>query len=167
MDWPRTPMFQGLSLVMEDCAIRHQRQLRLLCCSLKIRITAKGDHEMAQRSIQMSFPFSRVSSRWRVARAGGVLPLGLLLLVASRTEAIPAFARQMGAAGTGCHTAYPQLNAFGRAFELMGYTLGEGAIPWHPRFALMTTPSLSHTRADATEQTPDFGPSDNLAVTQT
>jgi hypothetical protein len=38
-------------------------------------------------------------------------------------EAIPAFARQTGVTCSGCHTAFPQLNAFGRQFKEAGYRI--------------------------------------------
>ncbi|MGW8282219.1 MAG: hypothetical protein ACWGON_02860 [Gemmatimonadota bacterium] len=40
----------------------------------------------------------------------------------SRDE-IPSFSRQTGLACSVCHTAFPQLTAFGRAFKLGGYTM--------------------------------------------
>lgn len=36
---------------------------------------------------------------------------------------VPSFSRQTGLACSACHTTFPQLNAFGRAFKLNGYTL--------------------------------------------
>ncbi|TFG52750.1 MAG: hypothetical protein E4H37_05085 [Gemmatimonadales bacterium] len=36
---------------------------------------------------------------------------------------IPSFSRQTGLSCSACHTSFPQLNAFGRAFKLGGYTL--------------------------------------------
>ena len=36
---------------------------------------------------------------------------------------IPSFSRQTGLACSACHTTFPQLTAFGRAFKLNGYTL--------------------------------------------
>lgn len=36
---------------------------------------------------------------------------------------IPSFSRQTGLPCNACHTSYPQLNDFGRAFKLSGYTL--------------------------------------------
>lgn len=37
--------------------------------------------------------------------------------------AVPSYARQTGLACTACHTVFPHLTAFGRAFKLNGYTL--------------------------------------------
>ena len=64
-----------------------------------------------------------------------------LFLVSPPARAIPAFARQMGVECTACHTAYPQLNAFGREFKLTGYTLGARDVSWYKKLALMTEPS--------------------------
>jgi hypothetical protein len=49
--------------------------------------------------------------------------LFVLLLSAKVTLAIPSFARQTNMACSSCHTIFPELNSFGRAFKLSGYTL--------------------------------------------
>ena len=46
-----------------------------------------------------------------------------LFLLTQNSFAIPSYARQTGMACAVCHTAYPQLTAFGRQFKLNGYTL--------------------------------------------
>lgn len=46
-----------------------------------------------------------------------------ILLMPKMAHAIPSYARQTGLSCTACHTVFPQLNAFGRAFKLHGYTL--------------------------------------------
>lgn len=102
-----------------------------------------------------------------VGRSVAILTLTSLLLVTTPVEAIPAFARQMGVECTQCHTAYPQLNAFGREFKLTGYTLGAGNVPWYEKLAFMTEPSFTHTSADVSEPPEDFGANNNLAFTQT
>lgn len=42
---------------------------------------------------------------------------------ATRSDPIPSFTRQTNLACNVCHTAFPQLTAFGRRFKLNGYTL--------------------------------------------
>ena len=55
------------------------------------------------------------------------LMAALLLLAAVDARAVPSFARQMGGmACSGCHTVFPELNAFGRQFKLRGFALGNG-----------------------------------------
>ena len=102
---------------------------------------------------------------------GGCLALlGALVclsIASSSAWAIPAFARQMGVECTTCHTAYPQLNAFGREFKLTGYTLSSGDVPWYKKLALMTEPSFTHTSADLSDPPDSFGANNNLALTQT
>ena len=56
----------------------------------------------------------------RLLSAIGIL---VLCLQASSSFAVPSFARQTGLQCSSCHTAYPQLNAFGREFKIHGYTL--------------------------------------------
>ncbi len=47
----------------------------------------------------------------------------ILFLFPKHSFAIPSYARQTGMACAVCHTVYPQLTSFGRAFKLNGYTL--------------------------------------------
>lgn len=60
------------------------------------------------------------------------LATGSLLLMPNESQAVPAFARQVGQACQACHFAgnYPVLNGFGREFKRTGYTMvgGEGLI---------------------------------------
>src|ERR1700757_2812598 len=46
-----------------------------------------------------------------------------LLAAAPRALAVPSFARQTGMACEACHTVYPELTHFGRAFKANGYLL--------------------------------------------
>ena len=61
---------------------------------------------------------------------GGSTAFALLLVGAAivwrpqPASAIPSFARQTGQPCASCHSAFPQLTAFGRRFKLDGYTLG-------------------------------------------
>lgn len=48
------------------------------------------------------------------------------LVSVSDAQAVPSFARQMQVGCTVCHTQFPELNAFGREFKLMGYTAAAG-----------------------------------------
>ena len=65
---------------------------------------------------------------WRTAKRGG-RPAGRasyrlrqLALSARDVYAVPSFARQTGLACSSCHTVFPELTSFGRAFKLHGYT---------------------------------------------
>jgi len=95
-----------------------------------------------------------------------VSTLASLVVVSTPAQAIPAFARQMGVECTACHTAYPQLNAFGREFKLNGYTQSAGNVPWYKKFAFMTEPSFTHTESDLSEPPEGFGDNNNFAFTQ-
>lgn len=44
------------------------------------------------------------------------------VLSAGNAHAVPSFARQTGLACSACHTTFPELTSFGRAFKLHGYT---------------------------------------------
>lgn len=53
----------------------------------------------------------------------------LLTITSIDVNAIPAFARKMGMACSGCHTAWPSLNAFGRQYKEHGYRIGHLEAP--------------------------------------
>jgi hypothetical protein len=62
-------------------------------------------------------------------RLSGLLCASLVAALASAAaHAVPSYARAMGGVPCStCHTAFPQLNAFGRLFKLNGYQLGAGS----------------------------------------
>ena len=68
----------------------------------------------------MGWLHGRAHARVTLACATSVT---ILLLAAGNAHAVPSFARQTGAACSACHTTFPELNAFARAFKLDGYTL--------------------------------------------
>ncbi len=97
-----------------------------------------------------------------VAAAGGVLPSGTrVTLAAHREAAIPAFARKYNMACSACHTAWPELNAFGQTFKDNGYQLGNDrdspiwVNPSYIPFAIRTTPGWRMERT--THQPVDDG----------
>jgi hypothetical protein len=57
------------------------------------------------------------------SQLGLLLTLIILFLNINLGNAVPSYARQTGMACAACHTAFPELNAFGRQFKLNGYTL--------------------------------------------
>ncbi len=59
-----------------------------------------------------------------VTRVAASLFVAALLIAIPRTaHAVPSYARQTGLACEACHTVFPQLTPFGRAFKASGYTL--------------------------------------------
>ena len=107
-------------------------------------------------------------------RAAGVL---LILIVASRAEAIPAFARKYGMSCTACHVAWPILNQQGQVFRDNGYQLGlqkddpSATSSAYAPLAIRTVPAYELTRttnqqgvdaqgqpATRSNQTGGFGP---------
>jgi len=52
----------------------------------------------------------------------GAAVLAAVVLSAHDARAVPSFARQTGLACSSCHTVFPELTSFGRAFKLHGYT---------------------------------------------
>ncbi len=53
----------------------------------------------------------------------GMILLTLFLMPFPEAHATPSFARQTGMDCSACHTVFPELTAFGRAFKVRGYTL--------------------------------------------
>jgi hypothetical protein len=49
--------------------------------------------------------------------------VAILLLCSNNALAVPSFARQTGMACEACHTVFPELTPFGRAFKLNGYLI--------------------------------------------
>lgn len=72
-----------------------------------------------------------------------------LLLMASRAQAIPSFARQTGMSCAACHTVFPELTTYGRTFKLNGYTttntdeLKDGSDDKGYRLEINNTPPLA------------------------
>src|SRR6476661_10911873 len=63
---------------------------------------------------------SRVSIRRGVL---ATLIVAALLGMATRADAVPAFARKYHTSCQTCHIMFPKLNAFGEAFRLRGYRM--------------------------------------------
>ncbi|MHB1232716.1 MAG: cytochrome C [Burkholderiales bacterium] len=57
--------------------------------------------------------------------------VGIVSLLPSGAQALPAFARQTGQNCVACHAGgqFPELTPYGRIFKLTGYTIGERTIP--------------------------------------
>lgn len=98
----------------------------------------------------------------------GAAVVGLLVCAGWQSaQAIPSFARQTGLECNACHTAYPQLNAFGREFKANGYSFGGGDSGWMPPVAFMGQASLTHTaKSQPGGAAPHFKGNDNFALSQ-
>jgi hypothetical protein len=53
---------------------------------------------------------------------GATLAAAMVSLGGTEARAVPSFARQTGLACSSCHTTFPEINAFGRAFKMHGYS---------------------------------------------
>jgi hypothetical protein len=89
---------------------------------------------------------------------------------AHKTKTIPAFARKYGLRCSACHTAWPELNAFGQAFRDNGYQLGndrDSPIFQNPSYlpiALRITPQFHEE--STTNQVVDAVPGDSSIKVQ-
>src|SRR6266536_124205 len=100
-----------------------------------------------------------------VVARGAVLPgLRRHALAVHEAAAIPPFARKYGLPCSACHTAWPELNAFGQRFKDNGYQLGNDRDSpiWQNNaywpIAMRTTPQIhventTHQPTDAGEKT--------------
>jgi len=89
-----------------------------------------------------------------IASTGGALTSTSHFTLSSHRDAtIPAFARKYNMACSACHTAWPELNAFGQRFKDRGYQLGnerDSPIWQNPSYiplAFRTTPGWRMDRA--------------------
>jgi hypothetical protein len=69
--------------------------------------------------------------------------IAFLYFQVGEVRAVPSFARQTGFECNVCHTAFPELTAFGRDFKLRGYVLSIGAKPGFLPIAAMVQASYS------------------------
>jgi hypothetical protein len=82
-------------------------------------------------------------SKIAVAVAKTGIAGSLLLLPLANAYAVPSFARQTGQSCEACHTVFPQLTPFGRAFKLNGYTLTNNTKGQTPNNQIDQVPPLS------------------------
>ena len=110
-----------------------------------------------------------------VLSSGGLHTIGALTVVltllfsASEVYAVPSFARQTGMSCTSCHTAFPQLTPFGRAFKLYGYTMSSHQSDLPPlAMMLQGAPGFTHTeKAQPAADVPSgFSNNDNFSLNQ-
>ncbi len=79
-----------------------------------------------------------------------VLALGIAFLLiavtAGNAAAVPSFARQTGQYCNACHTLFPELTPFGRAFKMGGYTMSRSSKPYEfpPPIAAHAMISFTH-----------------------
>jgi hypothetical protein len=100
-----------------------------------------------------------------------VLILGVAALVlvygifeATSAHAVPSFARQTGQGCPICHTNFPELTPFGRAFKLNGYTLSTGESDLPP-LAVMVQTAFTNTQAGQSGGAASgYGPNDNFSL---
>jgi hypothetical protein len=135
-----------------------------------------------------------------LSKVRSILRAGLFLAVIAAattaaprvSSALPSFARQTGQPCGTCHTDYPGLTPFGRAFKLGGYTAGGGQFrltpfksrssdgayasanpddsseppkdKWFPPVSMMAIVGFTHTEAPLAPPTAPFSPNDNVKV---
>lgn len=148
-----------------DGGLREGRR-SLLRSGLLLAVIATAMAMVAPASLDaMAVAGGRPSYESYVIRVGGMLPVSTeFTLAAHRSAAIPAFARKYNLACSACHTAWPELNAFGQRFKDRGYQLGNDrdspiwVNPSYIPFAIRTTPGWRLERT--TNQLVDDVPGD-------
>ena len=95
------------------------------------------------------------------------LAVVIVALVPRPATALPLYARQTGQPCATCHTAFLELNPFGRRFKLGGYTLDGGDWSGPPFAVMLEAPTYTHTEAGQPGgAAPHFGPNNNFAFQQ-
>ena len=77
--------------------------------------------------------------------------------------AVPSFKRQTGMSCTTCHTVFPELTPFGRAFKISGFTFSTGntSEPYRPPIAAMVQASATFLKDNDGVLTNGVAPFDN------
>lgn len=115
-------------------------------------------------------PLAPAVASYITASGGVVSATGVFRLADHSVAAIPAFARKYNLSCSACHTAWPELNAFGQRFKDRGYQLGndrDSPIWQNPSYiplAFRTTPGWRMERA--TNQVTAADPAGGTTLTQ-
>lgn len=109
-------------------------------------------------------PRSAASMCRPVLLIGGAALAASLLMVPRNAQALPSFARQTGQGCPACHTNFPELTPFGRAFKLNGYTLGGGESSIPPIAAMVQTAFTNTGKSQPGGAAPHFGTNDNFSL---
>jgi len=79
---------------------------------------------MVRRFLKAAAPLATLVSAAMLPSRGGMPAKSYTAAYAALTSRIPAFARKYGLRCSACHTAWPELSAFGQRFKDNGYQLG-------------------------------------------
>jgi hypothetical protein len=119
----------------------------------------------------------RSRAQWSWFVGGAALAVAMVLsgrqtaytaysLEVHKASAIPAFARKYGLPCSACHTAWPELNAFGQAFRDRGYQLGndrDSPIYQNPSYIPITFRMTPNWHLERTDHQPVDAQSGNPA----
>jgi hypothetical protein len=90
-----------------------------------------------------------------------------LFLSSTKVFAVPSFERQTGMSCTACHTVFPELTPFGRAFKLGGYIFSRSSKDKLIPVAGMVQAAFTDTKGLNTGVTPfDDSPNNNINLPQ-
>lgn len=93
----------------------------------------------------LEFKFLSVMIQSRLTRCLPTFLAAAACLLPAAVQATPAFARQLNMQCVACHTEFPIMNDFGRAFKLGGYTLSAEQTQLPP-LSVMVQPGFTHTQ---------------------
>jgi len=79
---------------------------------------------MVKRFLKAAAPLATLLCAAMVPNRGGITARSYTAAYAALATRIPAFARKYGLRCSACHTAWPELSAFGQRFKDNGYQLG-------------------------------------------
>src|SRR6266566_3975701 len=131
----------------------------------------RGEVHMVRRFLKAAAPLAMlVCAAMAPTPGGSTVAATYSAAYSTYTHRIPAFARKYNLPCSACHTAWPELNAFGQAFKDRGYQLGNDRdspiwqAPAYWPISMRTTPQI-HAE-NTTHQPIDPAPSEKT-ITQT
>src|SRR5256712_581024 len=117
---------------------------------------------MVKRFLKAAAPLATLVCAAMTPNRGSIAATSYTAGYSALATRIPAFARKYGLRCSACHTAWPELNAFGQRFKDNGYQLGNDRdspiwqAPAYWPIAMRTTPQL-HLES-TTHQVTDAAP---------
>src|SRR3989475_1014855 len=143
-------------------APRRRCALRLSPSVIREGLSNRGRAHRVRRFLKPAAPLGTLVGAAMTPNRGSIAATSYTAGYSALATRIPAFARKYGLRCSACHTAWPELNAFGQRFKDNGYQLGNDRdspiwqAPAYWPIAMRTTPQL-HLES-TTHQVTDAAP---------
>src|SRR3989454_12007463 len=151
-------------------APRRRCALRLSPSVIREGLSNRGRSHRVKRFLKAAAPLATLVGAAMAPNRGSIAATPYTAGYAALATRIPAFARKYGLRCSACHTAWPELNAFGQRFKDNGYQLGNDRdspmwqAPAYWPIAMRTTPQwhLESTTHRSEEHTSELQSPCNL-----